>query len=478
MKNSGTVRFLLNGRHVQIDFHKQSGLSPTTTLLEYLRNNPDLQGTKEGCAEGDCGACTVVMVNLFNKGSEVRAIDSCLVFLPMVHGKAIITVEHIGKLDQLHPVQQSMVDADGSQCGYCTPGFIMSMFALHANHHSPSRSIVFDALTGNLCRCTGYRSIVEAAETADGKGKQISQEIITNTTTELSRVERYPLNIVQENQKYFQPLVLEDALRFKNMYPAAILINGATDVGLKVTKNDELLPVIIDLSNIDELQVFNSSNDSCTFGSGLSLEKVNQLAKQTLPAVSECLAVFGSLQIRNLATIGGNIASASPIGDLIPILMAYSADIGISSNGSNRVIPLTEFITGYRETRLEPNELITSIRVPLPKPTTFIKWYKISKRRDLDISTVSGGFLLELDSDSRVIEIALYFGGMAEKISVAGKTMALITGMLWDMDTIQQASLILEKEFTPISDARATADGRQIMARNLLWKFWLETHAK
>jgi len=477
MKNSGTVRFLLNGDLVQIDFHGQTPFTPTTTLLEYLRSDPGLCGTKEGCAEGDCGACTVVLVPPDSKQTAfILAIDACLVFLPMVHGKAVITVEHIGKLDQLHPVQQAMVDYDGSQCGYCTPGFIMSLFAVHENHSNPDDSVIADALTGNLCRCTGYRSIMDAARAVSRQ--RCPREIISDTLVRCTKLETYPLAIIREDQKYFQPASLPEALRLRSMYPSAILVNGATDVALKVTKNDELIQETIDLSNISELQKFERSDKTLTFGAGLSLERVNQESKESLPALGRCLAVFGSLQIRNLATLGGNLASASPIGDTIPILMAYDAILQLASSGSTRNIPIREFVTGYRETQLRTNEIIVSITIPKPKPSSVVSWYKISKRKDLDISTVSGGFYLELDATLHVKQIKLFYGGMASKTSPAQNTVEFLTGKSWTRKEIQKAATYIDNDFNPISDARANAEGRQVMARNLLWKFWSETHAK
>ena len=479
MKNIGTVEFLLNGQLTQIDFHGSTKLKPTNTLLEYLRQNPNLQGTKEGCAEGDCGACTVVLVSPGkDETQKVKAVDSCLIFLPMLHGKAVITVEYIGSLKQLHPVQKAMIDLDGSQCGYCTPGFIMSLYALHTNHKKPSREITMDALTGNLCRCTGYRSILEASQVATNYENSLALDLVENDLIELNRLKTYPIAILQEYQKYFQPNSLAEAIRLRNMYPSALLINGATDVALQVTKQDQLIPEIIDLSKVPELVKITTSNDAAIFGSGVTLEEVNQESKEKLPALSECLKVFGSLQIRNLATIGGNIASASPIGDLLPILMAYGAKLELLSNDSQRIVPIREFITGYRKSQLKKNEIITNITVPIPKTASKIMWYKISKRRDLDISTVSGGFLLELDSTSKVIDVQLYYGGMAEQVKPALNTSNFLKGKLWAREIIDSAVLELDKDFTPISDARAEAIGRKIMGRNLLWKFWSDTHEK
>ena len=475
MKNPGTIQFLLNGSPVQIDFHNSSHLSPTTTLLQYLRTNPELTGTKEGCAEGDCGACTVVMVTPSHEyPHQLKAVDSCLIFLPMIHRKAIFTVEYIGK-KELHPVQEAMVKFDGSQCGYCTPGFIMSMYALHQNHQNPSRETIMDALTGNLCRCTGYQSILNAA-LHSGKGTY-DDEIINEACQQINQWPQTPLSIVTGSQKYFQPINLPDLLKLKSMYHQAILINGATDVALRVTKNHEWLENVIDLSQVYELHQVNDGDGKISFGAGLSLEEVKLRSKDLLPALYDCLEVFGSLQIRNLATLGGNIASASPIGDTLPVLMAYGAMVTVANTHSQREIPITDFITGYRKTCLADDEILVNISIPSDHKNHLVKWYKISKRKDLDISSVSGGFLLSLHQN-HVQSIKLYYGGLAAQTKLAANTVEFLVDQPWTWETVSAATPLLEKDFSPISDARADAKSRMIMAKNLLLKLWSETSAE
>ena len=475
MKNPGTIQFLLNGSPVQIDFHNSPHLSPTTTLLQYLRTSPELTGTKEGCAEGDCGACTIVMVapGLDNQ-HLVKAVDSCLIFLPMIHRKAIFTVEYLGAKD-LHPVQGAMVKFDGSQCGYCTPGFIMSMYALHQNHQNPSRETIMDALTGNLCRCTGYQSILTAAFHA-GKGTN-DDEVIKQACQQINQWPQSSLSIVTGSQKYFQPINLTELLKLRSMYPHAILIHGATDIALKVTKNHEWLDQIIDLSQVSELSQVQEGEEKTSFGAGLCLEEVKQLSKDLFPALHDCLEVFGSLQIRNLATLGGNIASASPIGDTLPVLMAYGATVTLANTHGQREIPVTDFITGYRETCLEDDEILVNISIPSAHKNHLVKWYKISKRKDLDISSVSGGFFLSLDQN-QVQNIKLYYGGLAAQTKLASNTVDFLINQPWTRETIRAATPLLEKDFIPISDARADAESRMIMAKNLLLKLWSETSAE
>ncbi len=478
MRASGTISFLLNGIVRTIDFHASTPFTPTTTVLQFLRSHPQLQGTKEGCAEGDCGACTVVIASL-NQHSElvVEACDSCLIFLPMLHGKALITVEHIGTPEHLHPVQKVMVDHDGSQCGYCTPGFVMSLYALHHNHpgSESSREVAEDALTGNLCRCTGYRCILDAALQVHDQAS-ITPDDQKQILQGLQSLPSYPLSIVSQHQKYFQPHDLQEAVQLRSMYPEAVMISGATDVALKVTKNDEVLEEIIDLSSVKLLKELKTTDHHIYLGAGLSLERVKRAVEDLLPALYETLKVFGSLQIRNLATIGGNIASASPIGDIAPILMAYDAQVELVGPKGNRLVPIREFIIGYRETSMQNDEMILGFSIPIPNTQTHVKWYKISKRKDLDISTVSGGFRLELEQDTTVSHISLFYGGMAAMTKNASKTEASLMGKPWSREQVELSMGDIDQDFTPISDARAEAGGRRIMARNLLLKFWTDTH--
>ncbi len=473
-----TIQFVLDNKIVEIDF-KNSPYTPTTTVLNYLRSLPNHKGTKEGCAEGDCGACSVVLASINAEGNlTYKACDSCLIFLPMLQGKQLITVENVGTSDQMHPVQKAMVDTDGSQCGYCTPGFIMSMFALYKNHQNPSREVIDDALTGNLCRCTGYRPIIEAAiQSCVNEGKDHFEEKENEVKQLLYHIQHHQrsIHIYTEKQTYFQPKNLKDALGLRRQKPEALLINGATDLALKVTKNKELLPSLIDLSGIQELQQIEDLGKNIIIGSGATLEEIKNYCQEILPALYDTLAVFGSLQIRNLATMGGNLGSASPIGDTPPILMAYDASVIVQSVRGERTIRLLDFITGYRATLLEKDEIITHILVPKPAENVHVKWYKISKRKDLDISTVSAGFRLELDEDEVVKDIRLVYGGMAAMTKRAKEAEEYLLGKRWERSHIEHAMGLIDQAFTPISDARSSKDGRRVMARNLLMKFWVET---
>ena len=307
-----TISFVLDGKIQTLEFNEQ--FSPTTTVLNYLRKSATHKGVKEGCAEGDCGACTLVIGELNNEQRiTYKAMDSCLVFLPMIHGKQLITVENLkqqqGNKDILHPVQQEMVDCNGSQCGYCTPGIIMSMFALYKNENNPSKEIIEDSLTGNLCRCTGYKPIIDATAKA----------CVNNGADHFVQDEKHMVQLLQQiknstdsvlintsTQQYFQPKTKAEVFELRNRMPNSVLISGATDVALRVTKRHEVLSEIIDLSNVEELKKCTRTDYLIKFGAGMSLEEVKQIAKTELPALHETLAVFGSKQIRTLATFGGN----------------------------------------------------------------------------------------------------------------------------------------------------------------------------
>ena len=472
-----SISFVLDGNIVSVDFSPQSGLSPTTTVLNYLRSLHAHRGVKEGCAEGDCGACSVVLAELDGAPLRYKAVDSCLLFLPMLHGRQLITVENLRTPGgSLHPVQQAMIDAYGSQCGFCTPGMIMSLFALYKNSSHPSESEIRKDLAGNLCRCTGYRSIIEAARNSCTHGP-------TDHFTEdepriirlLNTIRRESIDLWTERQRYALPATLREALEIRKGHPGAVLLNGATDAALRVTKKHELIPMILDLSDIPELRVISEEQNHMKIGSGVLMQDLLTFSRDRFPAFASMLDVFGSRQIRNLATIGGNIGTASPVGDTLPVLIAHEAEIVLTSLRGERRIPASEFAVGYRQTACAPDELITAIIIPWIPGDTQIAWYKISKRRDVDIATVSGGFRLELDDRNRVKKIILAYGGMADRTRRAQRTEAFLAGKTWDRSTVEEAMQVVGNDFAPISDARGSATMRQIAARNLLVKFWVDT---
>ncbi|MFZ4521975.1 MAG: xanthine dehydrogenase small subunit [Bacteroidales bacterium] len=476
-----TIRFVFDDRIVEVEFSETTGFKPTTTVLNFLRSFSAHKGVKEGCAEGDCGACTVVLAEIGENGKLVyKTVDSCLVFLPMIHGKQLITIENLAfykeKHKILHPVQKMLVDSHGSQCGYCTPGVVMSLFGLFKNHHNPPRETIEDALTGNLCRCTGYQSILEAAQKAcSGVGKDHFSQYEPGIIELLLEIKsnRETFRKKRGRQHYTKPFTLEEALRVKKEYPSATVISGSTDVALRQTKKKELLAAIVDLSGVEELQYCHETADAYVIGAGLPLEKVRRFAEERLPALNNILKVFGSLQIRNMATLGGNVGSASPIGDSLPLLISYKASVKIRSLDAERICPVGDFITGYRKTLLHDDELIIEIIIPKHSADTKVMSYKVSKRREMDISTVSAAFRLTL-AQGKVSEIILAFGGMAPVPIRAIKTEEALFGKEWTLKAVEEAMPVLIREFTPISDARAEAEFRNTAATNLLLKFFVE----
>lgn len=477
-KMNSKIRFLFNGVPVEIDFEKE-GLTPTTTLLKWSRNNGHKE-IKEGCAEGDCGACTVVIAEAGADGKlHYKAVNSCILFLPALNGKMVITaaglVPETHDINKLHPVQKAIVEAHATQCGFCTPGFVMSIFALY---HAPDRyddENINNALAGNLCRCTGYDSIRKATKAALNKNEtDYYFENESKLVAKLNKIQTNSLDIQVGNQRYILPRSMDELLKLRSRHPDAVLINGSTDIALKQTKHFETLPFIIDLSAVNELKFFEHNQSRLTIGAGLNLESLRSQTKELFPALYNILSVFASRQIRNVATMGGSLGSASPIGDLLPLIMAMDGSIVLAGKSGKRTVKANAYLTGYRKTVLKPDELIYSIILPLPQVNESVKMYKISKRTDTDISTLSAAFRLKL-SAGKVDYIHMVYGGMAAMTLHAKKAEEFLHGKEWNEHNVNEAAKILESTFNPLSDARSGAEFRNIATANLLKKFFEET---
>ncbi len=437
--------FLLNGSEITAE------TPPTTTLLDWLREDRGLCGTKEGCNEGDCGACSVMVTD----ESGAKALNACILFMPQLEGKAVRTVEGIAAPDgTLHPVQQAMIDHHGSQCGFCTPGFVTTMAAAHLNGATDYDT----ALAGNLCRCTGYAPIIRAAEAA--AHAPIPEH-----------VNDAPLLVSRSTSTDEVPTTPEALATWMDQNPGGTLIAGATDVGLWVTKEFRDLGPMAFLNRIPALRGITVTEDEIRIGAATTLTELHAAIAPHYPAFAELIRRYGSEQVRNAATIGGNVANGSPIGDGSPALIALDATLHLRSIDGVRSMPIEDFFIEYGTQDRAPNEFVEAITIP--RQGDALRCYKLSKRFDQDISAVCGCFWIEVE-DGTVIEARLAFGGMAGTPKRAARAEAALRGMPWTDGSVGAAMVALERDFTPLSDMRASAAYRMRAAQNMLLRAWLE----
>ncbi|HEX6810827.1 MAG TPA: xanthine dehydrogenase small subunit [Planctomycetota bacterium] len=456
-----SFEFWLNGSEVRV-----ADVDPNTTLLAFLRAR-GLTGTKESCAEGECGACAVVvLVAAANGRSAFQAINSCLVLLPEVAGSEVWTVEGVRRNGALHPVQQAMVEHGGSQCGYCTPGFVMSLFAFY---YSEPRPQPVAALAGNLCRCTGYRPIRDAAASlpAAAAGSDAFSE-------RLLRPAPVPAPLCYRTQlsRFDRPTTLQAALALRDEFPSATLLQGGTDLAVEVNQTGAHHEHVIALGGVTELRTIAASGSEIRIGAGVTWAQLERELGDRLPLLAQVIPLFGSPLIRARATLGGNLATASPVGDAAPALLALDAEVEIASLDGRRSVPLREFFTGYRRTALESDELVAAVRVPLAPPT-LARFYKVSKRELDDISSVSAAIAVWLEG-GRVKQARLAFGGVAATPVRAFAAEQALVGKPLDDASLQTCQRAVAGSFTPIDDVRASAAYRRAMLTSLLAKFWAE----
>lgn len=469
-----TLRFLLGDELIEI-----AACDPTLTVLDWLRLERRLTGSKEGCAEGDCGACTVVVGRLDGGRLRYEAINACIRFLPTLDGCQLLTIEHLkGPDGSLHPVQQAMVDCHGSQCGFCTPGIVMSLFALWLNEDAPSVARIEDALAGNLCRCTGYEPIIAAAQRMSaGGGDRPDRQAVTARLRALG--DDGTLALSGPGGRFFAPATVGGLADLVAAHPQATLVAGATDVGLWVTKGMQRLDPVIFLGRVTALREITDRGDHLVFGAMATHADVRPVLASLSQQLDELMRRFGGEQVRNAGTIGGNIANGSPIGDLPPALIALGARLVLAKAApdglSRRDIPLEAFFLDYRKQDRREGEFVEAVIVPKLGPEALVHISKISKRFDEDISAVCGAFLLRLDSAGRIAEARLAYGGMAGTPKRAGAAEAALTGRRWDEAAVVAAIAALASDFTPLSDMRASAGYRLTVAGNLLRRFLIET---
>ncbi|KAF0863852.1 xanthine dehydrogenase small subunit [Pseudomonas sp. LD120] len=471
------IQFLLNQ-----ELRSEHALDPNLTVLNYLRDHLGKPGTKEGCASGDCGACTVVVgeLQVDAQGSEsirYRSLNSCLTFVSSLHGKQLISVEGLKHQGQLHSVQQAMVECHGSQCGFCTPGFVMSLFALQKNSSEPDAHKAHEALAGNLCRCTGYRPILAAAEQACCG--QPSDQFDAQQTETIKRLKAIAPQDTGElnsgDKRCLVPLTVADLADLYDAYPQARLLAGGTDLALEVTQFHRTLPVMIYVGNIAEMKRIERFDDRLEIGAATALTDCYEALRAEYPDFGELLQRFASLQIRNQGTLGGNIGNASPIGDSPPLLIALGAQIVLCKGQVRRTLALEDYFIDYRVTARQESEFIEKIIVPRASAERLFRAYKVSKRLDDDISAVCAAFNLRIDN-AMVSAARIAFGGMAAIPKRAKRCEAALIGAPWNQATIERACAALTEDFTPLSDFRASKEYRLLSAQNLLRKYFIELH--
>jgi xanthine dehydrogenase small subunit len=452
------------------------GIAPTTTLLDWLRDHARMRGTKEGCAEGDCGACAVVLERPAPDGRVRReVVNACLTMVGQIAGMGVRTVEGLLAPDgALHPVQSALANSGSTQCGFCTPGFVMSAYAFVAGKESAEPARVHDALAGNLCRCTGYRPIVDAVLSIAPLAADPMDENSTELYETLATIVRGSGTSFEfGSDRFYIPTSLTDALELRAKYPQATLLAGGTDLGLLPSQKRERIPQVIYLGRVPELAAKADSRETLLIGAGVTYTGALDVLAKNFPTLEAYWTRIGSRQIRNMGTIGGNIGTASPIGDTLPILLALDAQIRLNSKASGpRHVAAEKFFLGYRKTELKSDELIEAVSIPKLRNGELVFADKISKRRDQDISTVCGAYYLALEGEV-IKEVRIAFGGLAATVKRAYKAEQMLVGRALSEEAFSAAGAALLKDFQPISDWRGSSEYRALLAKNLLRRLYL-----
>lgn len=470
------IRFILNGREMTVP-----NVGASQTLLDFLRLEQRLTGTKEGCAEGDCGACTVLVGRLHDGALKYEIVNACIRFLASLDGCHVVTIEHLSGPDgRLHPVQQAMIEHHGSQCGFCTPGFVMALYALWMERPEPNVAEVETALQGNLCRCTGYEPIIKAAVAVSGHGTP-SADYLSRERDSIAK----QLISLRDNRRVVtgpvgdQAILPADVNDFAQVlldHPEATIVAGATDVGLWVTKFLRPIGPAIFIGHLDGLKSIDVTDTDITIGAGVTYSEFGPLIAEHFPYLMEYWDRIAGWQVRNMGTIGGNIANGSPIGDTPPVLIALGAEVTLRKGEVRRTVPLEAFFVDYGQQDRTSGEFVETIRIPRPKAGQRNAAYKISKRRDEDISSVAVGISV-VTEDEKITRAAIAFGGMAATPKRAAEAEAALVGHPWGEAAFEAAAEALAGDFSPLSDWRASSDYRLLAAQNLLRRFYLEQGA-
>jgi xanthine dehydrogenase small subunit len=496
--NTRPIRFVHRGQVVQID-----GAAPLRTVLDWLREDARCTGTKEGCGEGDCGACTVIVAEPASSlagsnapgsratlvgGLSLRPVNACMRFLPTLDGKALLTVEDVASIGgctaPMHPAQQSLVDHHGSQCGFCTPGFVMTLVHSYERHQEagtrPTRQQLADDLAGNLCRCTGYRPILDAGQRMfDLPAVRLDTAALSAQLIALQADP--PLAYAAPNaaaggriDHFHAPRSLDEFADLRHRHPDARLLAGATDIALWVNKQFRDLGTLLYIGEVAELRRIDVAGGLLRIGAAAPLEDAWSALAAHWPTLGEVWRRFAGPLVRHAGTLGGNIANGSPIGDSAPILMALGASLLLRKGAAARTLRLDEFYIDYMKNHLQPGEFLQDVRVPLPRPAQRLRAYKLSKRYDCDISALCAG--LSVDVEDGVVTAACFaYGGLAGVVKRAAGAEAAVLGQPWNEATLRAAMDAIDGDYSPLSDLRASSDYRRQTARNLLRRFWMET---
>ncbi|ODT78343.1 MAG: xanthine dehydrogenase small subunit [Pelagibacterium sp. SCN 64-44] len=469
------IRFLLNGEEVSLD-----RVAPDLTLLDWLRLERRLRGSKEGCAEGDCGACTVLVGRLMGDEIIYDAVTACIRLVGSLHGTHVVTVEHLrGENGTLHPVQQAMVDHHGSQCGFCTPGFVMSLYGLWMRDPDPSRAAIEKALQGNLCRCTGYAPIIRAGQAISNYGQPQGDPLWAERIAVKDKIKALNdgrrVEIGDGEEKIFIPASLDDFATIYEANPEARIVAGSTDVGLWVTKFMRRIGPVIFINHLQELKRIAENDSEVRFYAGVSYSEALPVIAANFPQLKELWNRFAGEQVRNMGTIGGNIANGSPIGDTPPPFIALGAKLHLRRGEHRREIKLEDFFIAYGQQDRQPGEFVESVTLPLLPAGEQLAVYKLSKRREEDISALCGAFRIFVGDAGKVGMARIAFGGMAATPKRAKAVEAALVGKPWTMDSVEAVLPLFAEDYQPISDMRASAEYRLLAAQNLLKRFFLET---
>ena len=470
-----SLRFILNDEDVEI-----SEIKATETLLDYLRLTRRLRGSKEGCAEGDCGACTVLVGRLRGGELKYETINACICFVGMLHGAHVVTIEHLSPHEgPLHPVQQAMVKFHGSQCGFCTPGIVMSLYALWMEAPRPGAKQIEVALQGNLCRCTGYRPIIDAGKAMSDFGDVAADPLMAHRKAMMARLQALrnggTVDIGEGRNRLIVPASVDDLAMVYAENPSATLVSGATDVGLWVTKFMREIGPMIYIGEVPELHSITEGEGALTLGAAVSYTRAQAVMLKHFPQLKELWERIGGGQVRNAGTVGANIANGSPIGDTPPPLMVLGAHITLRKGSSRREVKLKDYFIAYGKQDRQPGEFVESVTIPyLPAGEKFA-CYKITKRKDEDISAVCGAFRVFINDDGRVGMARIAFGGMAATPKRAKAVEDVLVGQMWNEASVEAAIGKFAEDYQPITDMRASAEYRMMVAQNLLRRFLLET---